>query len=613
MSLQDDRRNTGGQRIPFEALVVVADGKSSGSAYECEAVDVSEHGMHLRTAYLPELGQALTFRFDGGSGEVVADGTVLWRDEQAKGGEFGVRFTHLDDGSIAALRDICGIVEGQDEAAAGEPSEAGAAPKAQRGARVRLHIEGLGSPMRARVRDAQTGEVMVGSNLEFLKVGRTLDLEDVEGGKKRAAIIDRVEVEVDPESRIPQLVVTLRYEGVAAKEVAIPLVSKKDAKAKERGASADAGADADAADGSHDDDADDGESDRKQSPLSAFADKAKGLAAQVGPRLMAFGATTSSAFQGVVAKVKARRAESSEDGDADEDRPRRVTSPAPEGGLRASGRKVVRGERDDEMNDDVELEETDEARAKQRRRAKIFAISAAGFLATMLVVLGLRARSAPPGEGTAATGSAEAPAVAALPPHPAMPPAGSAEAVSANVPLFGTTPLSTTEPAAAPPPDPKATAAAPAAPAADDGDDKAEPGTTTFGKGKVAHAKVVRLKLDAPITDIKGSVDKNTITISVPGRRNVESAGTLAKKDKRLASVKAVPKDGGIDVVYTFKDTPPPFLAKVDGKLLVMELGEKAKADADDGEQHAKKGKKKNKAVAKKGDKKSKKKHKTDD
>ena len=592
MNLQDDRRGTKGQRVAFEALVVVEGDKSGAGAYECEAVDLSEHGMHLRTAYLPELGQPLVFRFDGGTGEIVAEGSVLWRDEQAKGGEFGVRFTKMTPESLTALREICGIVDGPESEA-----EASAAAPAQKGARVRLHIEGLGSPMRARVRDAHTGEVMVGSNLEFLKVGRSIDLEDVEGGRKRAAIIDKVEVEVDPQSKIPQLVVSLRYDDVpmTAKEGAAKAAAPK-AEAKKAEAPADGEEDA-------------GE-DEAHGP--SFADRARGVAAVVGPKLSAVGATLGATFTSLVAKARAGRAEAEEE----DERPRRKTAPPPDGALHASGSKVVRGEKGEPMDEENLIEEpVDASREKQKRRTKILAASGGAFLVTLMIIFGLRARSAPPGEGAQPVANADANAAPALPMPGASPkpfaPAGSGEAVAANIPLFGTTPLSTTEPAPLPP-DAKLAAATP--PAGEEEPKSDKPGSTSFGKGKVAHGKTVRLKMDAPITDVRGSVDGSTITLSMPGRRNVESASTFAKKDKRIASAKAVPKDGGVDVTLTFKDSVPPFLAKANGKMLEIELGE-AKGGGDDDGAEAKGGKKhkKNKATAKKGEKKHKKAKKTDD
>src|SRR6185312_2097637 len=128
-----------------------------------QAVDVSEDGMHLRTAYLPEAGQPLTCRFDAGpSQSVLASGEVIWARGADKGGEFGIRFTDMDGESVDALKRICLPM----------PAASAAGPAARSGAKVRLHIDGLASPMRAKVRDSQTNEVTVGSDLQFLQVGR---------------------------------------------------------------------------------------------------------------------------------------------------------------------------------------------------------------------------------------------------------------------------------------------------------------------------------------------------------------------------------------------------------------------------------------------------------
>ena len=603
MSLQDDRRGTTGQRVPFEALVVVANPKGGNGAYECEAMDVSEHGMHLRTAYLPDIGQALTFRFEGGAGEVVADGNVLWRDEQAKGGEFGVRFTKMSAESLSALQELCGIEENAAAEASGEAAK-DAPIRSAKGSRVRLHIEGLGSPMRARVRDSQTSEVMVGSNLEFLKVGKQLDLEDVEAGKKRAAYIDRVDVEVDKETKIPQLVVTLRYDAVSSSsgpmtETSRSLSSKSELKAAEQ---------ADASEETSED-----EDGPKKGAFDGVANAARGIAGQVGPRLASFGKTATGAFSSLVDKARTKRVAEGEEP------ARRVTAAAPDGALRASGRKVVRGESEETMEEN-ETFEKDESDAKSRRRAKVIGIAGAGLMLTLLAFFAIHAKSsAPPGAEASAIASNEVTTpVAALPKAPGFPGAmNSADAVSANVPLFGTTPLSTTEPALAAsgaPPVPAAAALPPPSDGEGD-DDKDAKGSTTYGKGKVAHAKIVRLKMDAPITDLRGVSNGNSVTISLPGRRNVESATNLPKKDKRLASVKAVPKDGGVDVTFTFKDAVPPFLAKASGKMLEMDLGEPKSDDADD-EGTTKKHKKKHAVASKdatdKKHKKGKKKHSDD-
>ena len=78
---------------------------------------------------------------------------------------------------------------------------------------MKLHIDGLGAPMKARVRSGGTRKLQVGSNLEFLKVGRGLEIEDVEQGERRGARIDAVSIAIDPQTQVPQLVVALRYDG----------------------------------------------------------------------------------------------------------------------------------------------------------------------------------------------------------------------------------------------------------------------------------------------------------------------------------------------------------------------------------------------------------------
>ena len=189
MTQAQERRSHGASRVAIETLVEICGNEPGIPAFEAEALDVSAQGMHLRTAYLPDQGAPLVCRFEDHGREIVVEGLVAWRKESAKGGDFGVAFTALDSRSVDALRALVKTGDGGEKAADGD---------APNGSRVRLHIEGLGSPMKARVRTGSTQKIQVGSSLEFLKVGRKLEIEDMDGGGRRAALIDGVEVVVDP-------------------------------------------------------------------------------------------------------------------------------------------------------------------------------------------------------------------------------------------------------------------------------------------------------------------------------------------------------------------------------------------------------------------------------
>src|SRR5580693_7999403 len=123
----EDRRAPGATRLPFDGLVEV--GGALGPSFEAQAVNVSEDGMQLRTAYLPEDGQPLTCRFDAGPDQsVLASGEVVWSQGADKGGEFGIRFTDMDAESVEALKRICGLAVDNGP------------PPVHAGSKVRLHI-----------------------------------------------------------------------------------------------------------------------------------------------------------------------------------------------------------------------------------------------------------------------------------------------------------------------------------------------------------------------------------------------------------------------------------------------------------------------------------------
>ncbi|HEX2729976.1 MAG TPA: PilZ domain-containing protein [Polyangiaceae bacterium] len=214
-SEQEDRRATHVRRVELETLVEICGRDKNVPPFEAESVEISGRGMQVRTRFLPEVGAPLVLRFEHDGTEVLVEGEVAWRKGDDKGGQFGIRFTALDSKSVAALKALCSRAPEKKEDAPQPGDKAAPAALTERGAPVKLHIQGLGAPMKARVFRGSERRLEVGSQLEFLKVGRNLELEDVSAGARRSALIDGVSVAIDAQSQIPQLVVSLRYEGLS--------------------------------------------------------------------------------------------------------------------------------------------------------------------------------------------------------------------------------------------------------------------------------------------------------------------------------------------------------------------------------------------------------------
>lgn len=623
-----ERRAASGHRVIFEGLVAVG---GQGAGFEAESVDVSPDGMRLRTAYLPMPGDFLVCRFDAGTGEIAVRGEVVWCNEEARGGEFGLAFVDIDEATARALRAL--VSDDGDDVAADEAAPA-PQPAATKGNRVRLHIEGLGSPMKARVRDADPKAVHVGSALEFLKVGRTLELEDVDQGARREAWVDDVKVEIDPSSSVPQLVVSLRFDAVG--QAASAAAARREPAAKADGKTSDSKVDAEPAvavtrssrpparsvkpaadvdgeiaakpardgkeakdaapatkravsarpatsskpeledDAAEATDADDDDVDAmRRGKLHDVGDKLKSGASaameKIGPAMSGLGDRAKSLW-GKAQEGIARRRETK---DAAE-KPRRVTAPPPSGALKAAGRRVVRSE------DDAEPTQTPlPPRVTNRRKT-----AALGAVVGLIAVLGLwsvtRGGSDEPAPLTAAElRASEGAPTEKLPPIPGAP-------ATAEVPLFGATPLSTTEQVVMPPAaltgDPNA-APVPQGEEGEEAEDDGKPAAPeqrSWGQGEVSNAKVLRVKMDGPVAGLKGEEIEGGFQITVPGRKSTASASSLARKDKRIDAVDVVNKEDGAIVTVKFKgDEVPGFLAQVKGDRLEIAISGEAKKDGD--------------------------------
>ena len=202
----EDRRAPGATRMPFDGLVEV--GGALGPSFEAQAMNVSEDGMHLRTAYLPEQGQPLTCRFDGGSGH---------ERPRRRARSSGPRGPTRAASSASASPTWTRRASTRSSASAASPPAVPPPPHAS------LGVEGAPAHRRARVADAREDQGLARDGghrrqrpRASCRSARQLELEDAQSGNKRPACIDRVDVAVDPASHVPQLVVTLRYADVQA-------------------------------------------------------------------------------------------------------------------------------------------------------------------------------------------------------------------------------------------------------------------------------------------------------------------------------------------------------------------------------------------------------------
>jgi hypothetical protein len=565
MSTATDRRAPGASRISFEAMVEI--GGSLGPSFEAQAVNLSEDGMQLRTAYLPDIGQPVTCRFDAGDGlAVLAAGEVLWNQDAGGGGEFGIRFTNLDTGSAVALRKIVGM------------GEEGSLTRVAKGRKVRLHIEGLASPMRARVKGEAGPRVTAYSELGFLEMGRSLDLEDASSGQRRPALIDGVAVELDGDSRIPQLVVTLRYDDDEARALSDAPVEVDETTERDCPPvhAIDAGA-AHAAKAGGDPEADDayaaeaaaGDADDDDIPIDEDAAAAKEEldvaehsdalaaararwvafsrnAARITPVVRGWAIRAKTAASALAARRLRRSVESESEAPV-----RRTTAPAPGGGLHTAGRKVVRGPA---ASAPSLTRPTKLPIALTRKNAAV-----AGAVGVAALVAFFALRSSDPAPLASAPEVPITPAqlseVEPVQDEPDMDPLAEAAANGADDTLY--------EP---PPPKPKPVV-------------KAKP--SPFGNGPLGSQPVVmRLKMDGHVEKILGASQPTGFTVVIPKRKSRDPAAPLARADARIAAMRVANEPSGAELSVTFKDGVPNYQVRARGEILEIVVAQPNKARA---------------------------------
>jgi hypothetical protein len=444
-----------------------------------------------------------------------------------------------------------------------------------------------------------------------LKVGRRLEIEDLERGGRRTAHIDSVNVAIDPESRIPQLVVALRYEGVD-ETTPEPSVADLSGELQPRtlripadDVSVSATSNAGAADHQIEDEGD-REVEALRGKIGIAATQAGEAAVTAGKRMAALSSSAATNFSGWLRGASAKVAELSK---REKPPQRRTTAPAPAGRVAVEGQRLRPQTPSKAASSGADAVEAQSKLANVAgkwnqlpKKQKVMASTGVAVMLATLVALGSRHGAPPPGADAAAKAEpavvgAAAPAAAALPPGaaaaaPTLPaPSALSEAngvVSADVPLFGATPMATMEPAplAAPPAGDEASeeaaeraeAKASVTPVVSDesfpeeeGDKPSSKGKSSkkpedvapWGRGKVVTPVIHRLRLDSPGDALQGSLQPTGFTVVIPQRKVMEQGASISKRDPRIARVRTVNTPNGAQITFQFKDGTPAYKARL--------------------------------------------------
>ncbi|MBN1607868.1 MAG: PilZ domain-containing protein [Polyangiaceae bacterium] len=633
MSHDNERRATAAQRIPLETLVEICSNGTGDRPFEAESVDVSGRGMRMRTAYLPGLGAPLACRFSDRGRAVVVEGVVAWRDEHARGGEFGVKFTALDASGAEVLQQLCGVGS---TAAAAAVTDADQEPLAA-GTRVRLHLDGLGEPMKARVRDAGSRKVQVASNLAFLRLGRRMNVEDVDHSARRAGSIESVGVVVEPQSGVPQLVVSLRFDESedTPEPAVVDLAPSRDRASVQRpGAPAPAPLPS----------ADPVESRSTGKPLHASASRqAKGaqpaselplIESSAGAKawgqrdapeaeLADEASRLRSRFETQAAKVSAGAAAAARYATSwltrcsvgaarhsagllrgagriatqwrhrTPAKPLRRTAPAPRGPLSVEGRRLRPQGAASAQPGRARAPASDPARTSGRTRKLVLGIGVSS--AVIVGAVALWAGRGGPATTAKHPAAGPMPALSAAPrPAPTALAASSASGVPktkqgivAEVPLFGRTPMATMEPVPVPSTETPPGATPPvAAPADEEAQERAAAEASAnetweeqeaqvrpedvkpWGRGRLNLPTIHRVKLDRPGADLRGAAQATGFSVLVPHRRVAEAVAGIAKRDRRITSVRADNSDAGARITFRFRAKAPPYRVRLRGQYV---------------------------------------------
>jgi len=200
-----ERRADPPVRMAFDAVVELRHADFA-IPFQAGATNIGRHGIALEAPVLPEVGALLSCRFPlpGNDERVTVTGEVVWTAaRERESGRFGLRFAELSERVAEALDHAFPPSPANDVGAddLSSPDDPEAAP----GEELRLHLDGVASPIVARAVHRADDALVVEQPLPFLSLGRGVS---VEGGRR--AVLDSVDLVQGGD--VPRLVLTLAWE-----------------------------------------------------------------------------------------------------------------------------------------------------------------------------------------------------------------------------------------------------------------------------------------------------------------------------------------------------------------------------------------------------------------
>ncbi|MFK7998464.1 MAG: PilZ domain-containing protein [Polyangiales bacterium] len=209
MQAATERRDPVATRVPLDDVLINLSPEGFHETFAADGVNVGVGGVSIRSAILPDVGAKLHCRFqsphDGHA--VDADCEVVWSHASGSNvGEFGMRFTGMTTDDQASIEELVEAWN-QDLLADIEPVQAAEPPQSLN---VKLHLDGVGSPIEAEAMHRAEDALVVEQSLPFLRIGT-----GVSEGNRRGTLQS---VDLRIEDDLPRLVMTVCYEDEQASE-----------------------------------------------------------------------------------------------------------------------------------------------------------------------------------------------------------------------------------------------------------------------------------------------------------------------------------------------------------------------------------------------------------